>query len=385
MQSSIKNSVNKTRVLQEIRKQSGISRIQIAKELNLDKSTISKITSDLLEQNLICDKKSIVDSNHAGRKRIELAINNQFGVVIGIEIQTEYFKTVVINLDGEILTSFSDKLIQGEFIETIQVVLDKVISSTESNHKRILGIGIGLPGNINPVDGIICQSNPLNIDAPIKLYDFLHTKYTYPIFIDNDANCCCYGELTFKKGLRDNNFLVALGENRRVDLHKNRSRSIVVGLGIVINGEVLHGDNYSAGEFKSIFWKEPNFTQFSLNNSEAEELPQNRELTLKAIDELLSQLALFVNSLNFTRVVFTGFFNDYRDDITKILKEKISHNWMYSNTPDVTIDFTPFGDFSVSYGAGGMIVERLFSLPDITNYGGENNKKGIDLFNAVMK
>lgn len=385
MHPSIKNSINKTRVLQEVRKSHGISRVEIASNLGLDKSTISKITSDLLEQGLILDKKSDEGLKQAGRRRIGLELNILYGVVIGIEIQTEYYNIVVMNLRGEILQNFREVLPNLDLLQSIELILDSSIDKYKKDYTKILGIGIGIPGHVDPDKGIILQSNPLNIKDPLYIYAALENKYECPIFIDNDANCCCWGELTFREGKVDNNFLVALGETRLVSRKDQNIKSIIVGLGIVINGKVLIGDGFSAGEFKSLFWKDSPLSQFSLDSTEADLIPEDREKTVEVIEELLKHIALFINTFNFTKIVFAGVFNDYKVDIRRILNRQVEKNWGYESKPNIGIEFTSFGDYDVSYGAGGMIVEKLFTTPDISNSDSFSGLKGIDLFNYISK
>ncbi|MBN2618141.1 MAG: ROK family transcriptional regulator [Spirochaetales bacterium] len=383
MHPSIKNSINKTRVLQEIRKRNGISRIEIAKILNLDKSTISKITSDLLEQNLILDKKSSEESTHAGRKRISLGLNNEYGVVIGIDIQTEYYNVVVINLSGEMLLNYRERQPDLDFLDSFDFIIKGTILKCEEKYNNILGIGVGIPGHVDPKKGIIFQSNPLNITEPLNIYSFIKTKYKYPIYLDNDANCCCWGDLTFRNGKVNEDFIVALGEIRSLNRKEQEKRSLVVGLGIVIGGKVHTGINFSAGEFKSIFWENSQVSQFSISNETAGRIPGDRNKTVNAIEELLKHLALFSNSFNLTKVVFAGVFNDYKVDITRLLKKEISRNWGYPNDPEVEIIFTPFGDYDVSYGSAGMVVERIFTLPDITSSDKIEDLAGMDLINYI--
>lgn len=384
MHPSIKNSINKTRVLQEIRKNSGISRIEIAKILQLDKSTISKITSDLLEQDLILDKKSEEDLKQAGRKRIGLNMNNNCGVVIGIDIQTEYYNTVVLNLNGDILLNYRKLQPTGEFTETLKQIISDVLENCNPKFNKVLGVGLGLPGHIDPENGIILQSNPLNIQSPINIYKLLESSCPYPVFIDNDANCCCWGASTYNRGVMDSNFLVALGEFRSMNIEDMDSRSLIVGLGIVINSKVLIGDTFSAGDFRSILRDETSVTQFSLTEEEATTIPEDRLKTIEVIKELIKHISLFTNTFNFSKVLFAGVFNDYRHDIERLLKESLIENWGYNIAPKVAIEFTTFGDYDVSYGAAGMFIEKLFTIPDISGFETVHELKGMDLFNYVL-
>lgn len=379
------NLINTTRVLQTIWKEEGISRVEIARKLNLDKSTISKITSSLLHRGLICDKKTNSGNPGAGRKRIELTVSPDFGIVLGLEIQTEYYRAAVTDLYGKVLLTLYDKVDfhDDDFAGILDSILEDVLERIKPINSWLLGVGIGLPGTINPHEGIVCRSNPLNIENPVNIYEYLSNKYSFPVFIDNDANCCCWGDLTFTKGNREKNFLVVLGEFRKIRAGNMDERGLATGLGIVINEQVHYGANYTAGEFKSLLC-DPNAGQvFSVRDEKLSELEHNREFMEEVLCELSGHLALFINTFNFTRIVFAGVYTRYKDIIDKHLKNDVRRNCIYDTEPELVIDYSPFGDNSVCYGAAGMIVEKFFSLPDVAEGSGTAQMKGIELFNYI--
>lgn len=374
MQTSFKNSVNKTRVLEEIWKTKGISRIEISQRLGLNKSTITKITNDLFESKLINDYKKIDLESSAGRKRVGLEINLDYGSVIGLEIETESYKAVVLNLYGKVLFKYTGTLTDSDLLISIKTILDNIIENAKEKGKRIIGIGIGLSGSVDPNAGILLRSNPLNIDKEIDLYKYLYNEYNYPIFIENDANCCSYGELTFNRENIDNNFIYVLGEYRLIERRKNSKRGIAIGLGIVINGKVIHGDNFTAGEFKSLYWKDKNKSQFSTDS----------EIMDKSLlREFLKHIALFINTFNFSKVIFSGLFSNCKEDINQILKEEISQNWLYKNDPKVKIEYSTFEDYSVAYGSAGMVIKNFFTTPKIEKVTQKSDLRGVDLLKGV--
>jgi hypothetical protein len=73
-----------------------------------------------------------------------------------------------------------------------------------------------------------------------------------PVFIENDANCCCWAEIAFQREGRERNFISVLGEFR--DLHRgtDKGTGLAIGLGLVVRNRVLHGDHFTAGEFRSV-------------------------------------------------------------------------------------------------------------------------------------
>ena len=91
---------NISRVLRHLWQKKGISRVEIAKELTLDKSTITNIVSGLMKKGVVHEMAEGKSSPQGGRKPIQLAINKDYGCVAGIEIQPNYYEIVVVNLEG---------------------------------------------------------------------------------------------------------------------------------------------------------------------------------------------------------------------------------------------------------------------------------------------
>jgi len=99
----------------------------------------------------------------------------------------------------------------------------------------IASIGIGTPGSVNKELGMIDYANNLDFDhVPAK--DLLAANLGMDkIYIDNDANCAALGEALAGAGKDKNSFVaITLGTG--------------VGSGIVIDGKLVNGCNYAAGE-----------------------------------------------------------------------------------------------------------------------------------------
>ena len=99
----------------------------------------------------------------------------------------------------------------------------------------IASIGIGTPGSVNKELGMIDYANNLDFDhVPAK--DLLSASLGMDkIYIDNDANCAALGEALAGAGKGKNSFVaITLGTG--------------VGSGIVIDGKLVSGCNYAAGE-----------------------------------------------------------------------------------------------------------------------------------------
>ena len=96
-------------------------------------------------------------------------------------------------------------------------------------------IGIGIPGLVNPKDGLIKNAPNLNLKN-VYIKKELEKAINVPIFIDNDANCAALAE--HKKGAGKqlvNSVTITLGTG--------------IGGGIIINNQIFRGSFFDAGEF----------------------------------------------------------------------------------------------------------------------------------------
>jgi len=362
------NEINVSRVLQKLWFSKGISRVEIARELGLGKSTVTNIVAALMKRNLVKRVKAGESGPAGGRRPTHLMVNGRYGYILGIEIQTDHYTAVAADMLGEVIRSDSGSMrFDTDIVSTFQDVTARLRASTRSISLPLIGIGVGTAGIIDPHKGIIRKSNPLNIREPVDFYRAIASRQEVPVLIENDAKCCCWGELAFKKTERHANFMFVLGEFRAGRTVKSGYWGIAVGFAFVLNGRVHYGDDFSAGEFQSILWKEPNQGQFSLSDAAARRIRKDRAVLLKVLRELCAHIALLVNMLNLTCVVFGGEISAYRAEVTKILREEIRRNWSYDNAVDCAIEFATLGDKAVAYGAAGMFLERFFSIPDFVD------------------
>jgi predicted NBD/HSP70 family sugar kinase len=361
------NQINIVRVLREILFNKSISRVEISKNLGIVKSTVTKIVSTLLEYNIVRIVNEGKSGPSGGRRPVNLMINNEYGYILGLEIQTETYTAVAINLLGEILFIQSENILLSEdniitgFIEIIRRLNKKM----QETGLMLIGIGIGLSGIINSEDGIIIQSNPLNITGSINFYEEISNFFNVPVIIENDANCCCLGEMAFKKNKRYRNFIFVLTEFRKGRTSDSDYWGIAIGLGLVLNRKVYCGEGFSSGEFQSILWEPGNKGQFSINDNNARKIKNDKEVLLKVTRELSSHIAFLVNTLNLNHVVIGGEIDILKDYIMDILREEIQRNWSYPNEVDCTIEFSLHGERAVAYGAACMFLEHYFSIPDV--------------------
>ena len=114
--------------------------------------------------------------------------------------------------------------------------INRYIIDSGISKDKIAGIGVGMPGFINPIKGI----NYTYLDSGDKtLNQYISDETGLPTYIDNDSS------------------LIALAE-QKFGIAKSQKEVMVInlgwgiGLGMIVNGEIFRGRNGFAGEFSHI-------------------------------------------------------------------------------------------------------------------------------------
>jgi predicted NBD/HSP70 family sugar kinase len=360
------SSINLHRVARAIWVNSGVSRSWLAGALGLDKSTVTKIVAELLKRGIVVESAQGEAGERGGRKPVYLSIKQDFGCILGLEIQTERFTATAIDLDGGVLYSRSAPFSSdGKQIPSIFMdIVSEVSKDLEARGLELLGVGVGLSGLVDSERGVIRQSLPLGITGPLDFYSSSARLLGVPLCIDNDANCGCWAELIRNRKAQPREFLFLLGEFRKERVGDTNGSGVSVGMGLVIGGKVHLGASSSAGEFRSIFRISETRSQFSLPPEVMRRAEGEEEVFRQVAVELSRNLALLVNTLDLSKVFIGGSIEKYRNVLIPVLEEQIQDNWPYGRK-NVVIELSELGELVVAYGAAAMFIERLFSLPAI--------------------
>ena len=98
----------------------------------------------------------------------------------------------------------------------------------------IKACGVGSPGSIDCVNGIIYAAHNLKIDK-LNIKELMEERLNVPTLAANDANAAALGEMLAGAGKGSNSFvIITLGTG--------------VGGGVIMNGKMLVGHNFAGGE-----------------------------------------------------------------------------------------------------------------------------------------
>lgn len=158
---------------------------------------------------------------------------------IGVDLGGTNIVSAVVDENNKIVARATEKTNAPRPAEEIFDDIAKTIRNAVANAglkmDDIESIGVGTPGSVNKEKGLIEFANNLGFDN-VPAYDLLSTRTgCSKIYFDNDANCAALGEAVAGAGKGVKNFVaITLGTG--------------VGSGIVVDGKLVTGLNYAAGE-----------------------------------------------------------------------------------------------------------------------------------------
>ena len=225
-------SVNKSIILNKIRKDGPISRAQIARETNLTPPTVSSNVKELIEQKIV--EESDFGQSLGGRKPTMLVINTQAFSIIGVDAGPESIECIVADLSGKVLNRSETKLqlpINGqEFMAALKNTIKAVLNTADP----VIGIGVAMHGVVDVAKGTSLYAPNLGL-ANIPIKEELEKEFGLEVKVENDARAMALGEYWFgNHGELESMLAVNIGRG--------------VGAGLIIEGKLYHGSSDIAGE-----------------------------------------------------------------------------------------------------------------------------------------
>src|SRR5690242_873872 len=224
--------INRSVVLNLIRTRQPISRADLARVSGLQRSTISLIVEQLIEEKWVIE--GATGRLPRGRWPTFLRLNDE-RVIIGVDVRPTQITVAVSDANCRFISQevMNTPAHPKAALEALIECILRIKNSCQS--KKIEGIGISLPGRFNPTaDRLVFAPNlkwrDVGIRAPIAKATGLDVE------IENAANACVLAAVWFDRMEECRNLVVV-------------TVSEGIGTGVLMNGRLVRGMNGMAGEF----------------------------------------------------------------------------------------------------------------------------------------
>ena len=237
---SLLRDSNVSLLIELIRVAGSISRAELARQSRLSAPTVSTIIDQLRKSGIVVETSTAPSSG--GRPPVLLSIDPKAGYVVGIKLRGDGLTTVVCDLDAQVVSSEERYVaLVGDPIaalEAIESETRRALRDARVPSSRVLGVGVGLSGIVDPERGV-CVTSHLLQWRDVELAAPLRRRLGLPVWVDNDVNTLAVAEKWAGDAHTARNF---------VTLTVGRG----IGMGIVIDRALYRGAHGAAGEFGHI-------------------------------------------------------------------------------------------------------------------------------------
>lgn len=231
----MKNINDRKNIIKALFLANTLSLSQTSKKIGKSHSLTMKLVSELVKEGILIEK-GLAPSSGGRRPQTHSLKPDTFYLVA---VSMDQFVSRVALLDANCnkvmpIHQFELKLANNAAaLETLTIAIERMIQTAPVPQRRILGIGIGMPGFISAEKGANYTFLGENVRACIK------ERTGYPTFIENDSSTIALAEYRYGLALHEKNAMIV-------------NLSWGIGLGMLIQGKLFRGNDGFAGEFSHI-------------------------------------------------------------------------------------------------------------------------------------
>jgi glucokinase len=222
-------------LLRRVRAHGGLSRVQLARELKLAPSTAGIYVDRLVREGFLLETEA-AGRETAGRPPTSLVPNPDGGRFIGVDFEARNLMATVVDFSQQPIRQVHKTLrptdSAAQILAKIELAIDEMMAR---DSRPVLGIGVGVPGAIDPVTNVAVHYDFIKGWSDVPLGARLGERFGVPVFLENNIRSMALAELWFGAGRGLRNF-VCIGIRSGI------------AAGVVVNGHLLHGAQHRAGE-----------------------------------------------------------------------------------------------------------------------------------------
>jgi predicted NBD/HSP70 family sugar kinase len=233
--SSTIRDINRQFVLNYIRDREPISRADLARATELQRSTVSTIVEELKTEGLI--EEIGAGASTGGRRPTMLRLRAAGAMTVGVDITPTRTTVVTSDLVGRVIARAQVENVARPDEMTARVIerVREMVAGDGSG--KIADVGVSLPGLVDPDTGRAIYI-PFFRWRDWAIAEEIEKATGLKVQVDNDANAAALAELWFgRPEVSDSrDFIITLVADG-------------IGTGIVFDGQIYRGERGAAGEF----------------------------------------------------------------------------------------------------------------------------------------
>jgi len=166
-------------------------------------------------------------------------VSTRRGLVIGLDLGGTKLRGAIGNMAGDILFEYEQPTANDAPDSALAQMAEMargLAAQAGVAMDAVQQLTIGVPGVVAP-DGRVALSPNVSFDRDTPLAATLQKRLGVPVTVDNDGNLSAYGEL-----------IAGCGRERGTHSLAFLAIGTGIGMGLIVDGHVLHGNGGGAGE-----------------------------------------------------------------------------------------------------------------------------------------
>ena len=196
----------------------------------LTRTTVGEVVGGLIDEGLAREVGR--GPSTGGKAPILLELIDGARHVIGLDLGEFVFRAALVDLRGQVQRTIERPVVGLDGEWSLQVVHELIDELSGHSGATLLGIGVGTPGIVDATGTIRWAVNLDWQDLPLG--EILRTRHGVPVEVANDSRAAALAIELFSGRRHANLVAIKVGAG--------------VGAGVILGGELFHGDGFGAGE-----------------------------------------------------------------------------------------------------------------------------------------
>jgi glucokinase len=220
-------------IIKRVRAEDGISRVELARSLDLAPSTAGAYVERLIKLGYVVEQEKA--TREAGRPPVLLRLNPQGGAFIGVEFEARNIRAVAVDFNDRPQGNAYRPVDPGEDATDVMRKIEEAVEEVmPADRSLLLALGVGVPGIIDPVRGVGISYRYIQNWRNVAVREQLTKRFRVPVFVEHTIRAMALAESWFGQGRGLRNFLC-------VGVRSG------LGVGMVLDGRLYRGDHFNAG------------------------------------------------------------------------------------------------------------------------------------------
>lgn len=364
--------------------------------METNRASITFLVNELLEEQLVREGAQ-GNQKARGRKPTFLYLNSQNSYAIAVDVRAS--RTFIMITDsigkqvGEVV-SFQTALEPEKFVESLGQQVRAALSRFAPN-STVDGMGFVIPGMVDHNSGVVLHAPALKW-RNVNLLSPLRREFgAIEIHLENSGKACALSQIW-----TTHNDSTTLNDIVFVSISDG------VGVGVVINGEIVRGKHNTAGEFGHVplsidgprcscgangcweaYISNPATLSRYFGRSISNRQPQSFDVADFTIEDLITRargndskaltalhstarylglgLASIINAVDPSRIYIGGEITEAWDVIEPLVRDAIKERALTSQLGEVPIRVVPAMEYPRLRGAVALVTAPAFAAPKV--------------------